>query len=363
MDNNQPSFPPEGNPQPQNGPMPPDFNQPQMGPMDGQMGQPMNPQMGQPMMNQPMNGQPMPMGQPMMNQPYPQQPMMKPPKQPMDPAKKKKLILGLSIGGGVLVLAIVAAIVIPILLRVDYSSAYSTAKELKSKVYEIYHSYDCEYVIDYVDSAYTTSKKYSEYIEGCKSVYSSATDDLVSQLEATDGVKRNDEIKAQFGRFKTEYTSLSAGDSDALSAKLSLWQARHDFIVAADDLDNNSSDAEYTAAAKFLIDSGNDSLKTYGEGWLERRLAITAAYRAYRASTSDWSTLYSEYTNKTNEYRDWVAANKPDINTIASLNFDDTSKMYSEFTKLYNLIAETYAKNYNHGSGDCTEIFGEVICE
>lgn len=293
---------------------------------------------------------------------YPQ-PMMRPPKQPMDPAKKKKLIIGFSIGGAVLALGIAAAIIIPILLRVDYAPAYATAKELKPKLYDIYYSYNCEYVVDYVDSVYTSTKSYAEYIEGCKEVYSSDTTELVTKLENTDGVKRNNEISTAFAKFKVEYDTLSSDDS--LAAKLDLWQARHNFVYAADDLSySSSSDAEFTAAANYLINSGNDSLKTYGEGWLERALVVAAAYRAYRAAS--WQTssqLYSEYNNKKSELSDWIAANRPDINTVAPLNFDNTSKMYSEFTKLYDLISATYEQNYNSGSGDCTEFLGEVYCE
>ena len=317
---------------------------------------------------QPMGpGQQMPMP-PYPPQSYPQQPMMppRPPKQPMDPAKKKKIILIISICSGILILGIIAAIVIPILLRVDYGPTYATAKELKTKVYNIYRSYDCEYVIDYVDSTYTTAKKYSEYIENCKKVYSSETDDLVLKLENMDGVKRNNEIKAQFEKFKSEYTALSSGNSDELDAKLNLWQARHNFVVAANDLSTSSSDAEYTAAAKYLTDSGNDTLKTYGEGWLERRIAINAAYRAWwnaSYSNPNYSQLKEDYNNKKNEYSDWLAANKPDIKTVAPLGFNDTSKMYNEFTKLYDLVAKTYEQNYNSGSGDCTEFLGEVSCD
>lgn len=318
-----------------------------------------------PVPNQPVQPQmPYPNGQYPYQPQYPQ-PQMRPPKQPMDPAKKKKIILISSICSGVVVLGIVAAIVIPILLRVDYAPAYAAVKELKPKVYDIYRSYDCEYVVDYVDSTYTSIKAYSEYIENCKATYSAGADDLVTKLENTDAVKRNDEIKAQFSKFKSEYSKLSSGDNDTLIEKLNLWQARHNFVYTADDLSySSSSDAEFTTAANYLINSGNDALKTYGEGWLERSIAVAAAYRAYRsASWQTSSQLYTEYTNKRNEFNDWKAANRPDIKTVAPLNFDDTSKMYSEFSTLYNLISETYEQNYNSGSGDCTEFLGEVYCE
>ena len=351
MDNNNLS----GQPTPNQPIMQPNMSpnmQNNMPPMDGQMNQ-----MGQPM--------PMPQN---MNQPYPQpMPMMKPPKQPMDPAKKKRIILIVSLVSGLAVAGIVAAVLIPILLKINYGPAYQTAKELKPNIYEIYQSYDCEYVIDYVDSSYTSTKTYGEYIEGCKEVYSSKTDDLIAKLENTDGVKRNSEIKNQFDKFKTEYSAISAGNSEELAGKLALWQAWHNMKVAANDLDySSSSDAEFTTAANYLINSGNDTLKTYGENWLEKSLEVAAAYRTYRNtswSSSDYNTNRNNYNNKRNELSDWVATNKPDINAIAPLSFDDTYKMYSEFNKLYDLIARTYEQNYNSGSNDCDEFLSEVYCE
>ena len=302
---------------------------------------------------------------PNMGQPYPQQ-MMRPPKKPMDPAKKKRIIVIVLIISGVVVVGVALAIVLPIIFRVDYSTAYNTVNELQPKIYDIYQSYDCRYVVEYVDSTYTSTKSYDEYIEGCKEVYNSETGDLIDKLENTDGVRRNDEIKIQFGKFKNEYTILSAGDTEELNYKLGLWQARHNFVVAADDLSYSSSDAEFTAAANYLINSGNDTLKTYGEGWLERKLDIAAAYRAYDGvswSNSNYKALRDAYNNKKNEFSDWLAANKPDISTVVPLNFSNASKLYEEFKKLDNLITETYALNYNSGSGDCTEFLGEVYCE
>lgn len=333
----------------------------------------------QPNMGAPVNGQFGPMGQPMqpgtgpnmqpnMGQmgPYPQ-PMMKQPKQPMDPAKKKKIVLIVVIISILAVVGIALAIILPIVLRVDYSSAYNTAKDLKSDIYDIYQSYDCEYVIDYVDSSYTTIKRYDDYIEGCKEIYNQDVDNLVNQLENTDGVRRNAEIKTQFEKFKNEYTSLSAGDAEELSYKLSLWKARHDFVIALDGLSYESSDADFTKAASYLIDSGNDTLKTYGEGWLEWKKNLAEAYRAYNnapwSNYNNYKALREVFDNKKKEYEDWLATNKPNINDVAPLNFNDASKMYSEFNKLYDLIRETYQKNYNSGSSDCTEFLGEVYCE
>jgi len=303
---------------------------------------------------------------PNMGQSYPPQ-MMRPPKQPMDPKKRKTIILVVSIVSGVVVLGIALAIILPMVLKVNYSASYKTAKELKPYIYDIYQSYDCGYIVDDVDASYVSDKEYGEYIDKCKEVYDSKTNDLVSQLEGTDGVRRNDDIKNQFGKFKNEYNALSSGNTDELDYKLGLWQAWHSFYIAVDDLSYSDTDAEFTTAGNYLINSGNDTLKSYGEGWLERSLVVAAAYRAYdNASWSDYSAyqnLQDTYYDKKAEFEDWVAANKPDINTVAPLKFDDTSKMYTEFDRLYTLISDTYEKNYNYGSEDCDEFLSDVYCD
>ena len=357
--------------QPANGSMPTDqnANQPMPNKSKNQQGQMDEQQMGGQTMNgqsnpQMMNGQPMGPNQPMnnampMGQPYPQ-PMMKPPKQPMDPAKKKKLILGLSIGGAVLVLGIAAAIIVPILLRVDYGPAYKVAKELKNDIYDIYQDYDCEYVVDYLESTYTTVKTYNDYIEGCKETMKRS--DLVDQLANTEGVKRNSEIQAKFNDFQTLYDSVIPNQED-LEKKLNAYKARHEFVITMDDVSYSSSDAEITAAANILINSGDDALKTYGEGWVEKYLAAAHAYQDFY-NTPGWdSGKYAIKNNADTERKNWVSANKPDIKSLYPLNVENTSKLYSEYNKLYDLISDTYEKNYNSNSGDCVEFLGEVVCD
>lgn len=342
--------------------------QPQPAVQPGQSAQPQPPVQGQP---QPYQGQAQPQPYPPQpaqgqyqqpyQQPYGPQPM---PKQPMDPAKKKKIILIVSICSGILVLGIIAAIVIPIILRVDYAPAYKTAKELKPKLYAIYQDYDCDYITRYVNSSYTSAKTYGEYVSGCLETLDSSTDTLVTNLGATAGITRNTEIRAQYDRFVSEYNKISTGSTEDLAKLIAYYEAWHNFKIGADDVNwRTTSDATITAAANYLIESGHDTLKSYGETWLKYALEVAAAYRAYDNATSNYSALYSDYSKKNSEMREWATANQPDMSTLVPLNFADTSKMYSEFTTLYNMIAQTYEDNYNSGSGDCTEFLGDVYCD
>ena len=328
MDNNsQPNFPPQQ-------PYPPMPNQPQY------------PQ------------QPYP---PMPNQPYGYQaPQPRPPKQPMNPKKKKAIITWCCVGGGVVVLGIAAAIILPILFRVDYSTAYKTAKEVDNEVYEIYNNYDCESVIDYLSSTDTTVKTYEEYIEGCKETMTKS--DLVDKLGNTDGVKKDKAIKEQFENFKSIYDAIIQ-DPEVLEEKLKAYSAQHSFYVAVSKLNHASPESEVTAAAQILIDSGVDALATYGEGWVEKALDVARAYQEYKNTTSGYSAKYNAYKEKENEQRSWAAANKPDVKSLYALNIENTSKLNSSFDKLYELIRSTYEKNYNKDSGDCVEFLDEVTCD
>ena len=198
-------------------------------------------------------------------------------------------------------------------------------------------------------------------------MYGSGTTELVMELGNSAAVKKNSEIKALYEKFKNEYEKVTSGNAESLDKNLSLWRARHNFVLAIEDITYASSDAEITAAAKNLIDSGNDTLKAYGEGWLEKTLAVSAAYRTYRdtsRSNPDYNSVRNNYDNLVKERSDYIATNKPDLSSIAPLKFDDTSILYQNYSDLHSLISDTYEKNYNYDSGDCREFSsGEVICD
>ncbi len=74
-------------------------------------------------------------------------------------------------------------------------------------------------------------------------------------------------------------------NADELNSKLDLYKTWHSYVVAVDDLSASDTDAKIQSAANILINSGNDSFKTYGEGWLEQTMNYVRAYRAYQNSS------------------------------------------------------------------------------
>lgn len=299
--------------------------------------------------------------------PIMQQPMNtpKPQKQPMNPATKKKIIKYSVIGVCAVVMLAVAGVVISIVTRVDYGPAYNAAKELRTKVRDINSDSNCQYAVEYVDSAYTSDATYSGYVEKCK-LLTDDVDDLINKLGDTAGVKRNKEIENKFQVFKTDFYA-SMPDAGALSQKLDLYVAWHKYTVLLDSFTiSKLTEAELTNAASILINSGNETLKDYGEGWLEITLAYLRAYQAYEAASytdPNKSTLRNERDQASSAQRLWVSQNKPSIKTVAPIELQSTTKMYSDFNSLYSLISDAYEEHYNKDSGDCTEFLGEVVCD
>ena len=297
--------------------------------------------------------------------PQPAAPVVSAPAQPVAPAKKNNgLIIGIIAGASALVVATIGIIIAVILLKVDYSEAYKVAKELKPEVSTVYQGISCMRTLDYVDSVYTSPSSYNDYADECYEAIVKVQD-LTPKLGATAGVRKNSEIKAQFEKFSTGLNE-TLPSADGLKARFDIYKAWHEFKYIGDDIRTSSADSEVAAAVAPLINSGNAVLKAYGEGWQASVLALNQAYRTYDSlsySDPNKSSARVAYQDAQASHKNWVAANKPNINQLGGLEFNKSSQMASEWNKLYDLISETYAENYNSGSGDCSEFLGAVYCD
>lgn len=263
---------------------------------------------------------------------------------PVAPAKKNELMIGCLIGIGALIVTVITIVVIVIVSQVDYTETYEVATELKPKVYNIYQDYDCGYVREFVKSAYTTDRQYSEYVEGCRTV-SNGVDELVVKLGETAGVKQNTEIREEFLAFQKSLAEVMPNQNE-LEENLKIYEIWHKYVVAKSNLSASSStEAEVRSAAKILIDSGNETFKTYGEGWLEVTLAYLQAYHAYNNASyfdANKSTLRDEMKNKQTKQDNWVKANQPDVTEMGKVDGGSRVTMYNHYMKLYSLVQEMY---------------------
>ena len=280
----------------------------------------------------------------------------------MNPKPKKTIIILCIIGGAVIIVGVLAIILIPIIFRADYSEAYNIAKELDEKISKLSYNNDCDYVTSYYDSGYTSNKTFNGYIENCLAV-TDGLGDLVDRLGQTSGIKRDSNLQNAYNGFKTAFDKLAI-DSSSLSAKLDIYKTWHTFKVAEYDLDTNSTDSAYNTAGSILTESSNDTLKEYGAGWLELALAKAKTYKAY--DTASYGSGYTEkrdaYYNAREALEKYIQEKEPDIEAMAPINMENSEAVVTRFEDLFRGIANTYAKHYNKGSGDCTEFLDEVYC-
>lgn len=286
------------------------------------------------------------------------------PKAPMGPAKKKKLIIMISSIAGVVAVGAIAIMILVLALRVNYGETYRAARELKAEVSRLYTNGDCDYAVSSVGSEYVSEQRYDEYVESCRSAVA-GIDEGTEKLAATAGVRRNKEIKAQFETYRAAL-SEAFSDREELDRKLDLYAAWHKYTVMAEGLSvDEATEEEVRAVANILVESGDEALKTYGEGWYEKTWAyVKATQDYYAAEYNDGNKEALRLTmNKLRaERQSYVSENKPDILEVVPLSFAGVANMYEEFTKMYKTISTMYEENYERGSGDCTEFLGEVIC-
>lgn len=316
---------------------------------------------------QPMPGQMPPMNQMNQNQPNQsfQQPMQQPtPKPPMDPAKKKKIITWCGVAGGVLILGVIAAVVLTMVFKVNYGESYRAMKDLKPKMASLLQSYNhaCVKITENYTSKWTSREDFAEDASNCREMFND-TADLLAKLGETSAIKRDHEISDQFKRVD-EGTQTLLANAEGLDEKLKLYEAWHEFALLISKLSYGSSaDSNFQAAAQPLINSGNETLKTFAEGWLTRALEISQATRdADNAPIGQWSAKNKIVREKKAELSDWTAENKPNLAEIAKLDFSNREKVATEFAKLREMIAKRYEQNYDPSSDDCTVFLDVVTC-
>lgn len=280
---------------------------------------------------------------------------------PLDPKTKKKIIMWTCVGGGVFVALSIIAIIFSLVFKINYGESYRKAGEVKDELSDLSrNSSACSRVANYVDSTWTSEKSYNDYIDKCLDSLDHDNSSVV-ELGNTSGVKRDDNIKAQYDKFKKAYDKAFPSRS-GVEETLKIYKAWHTFAVKSNAASNAIKDDDaYRKAADALKESGNSTLVEYAEGWLERALAYSKAYRTYMDGDSS-SAARTAMTEARTSFRSYVSQNEPDIEDIAEFEPGDTSDVYTAFNKLYSMISDAYEENYD-GKGDCVELLDSVYCD
>ena len=147
------------------------------------------------------------------------------PKQPLDPKKKKTIIIWV-------------IILVPMFLNVDYEPAFNAVKEIRSDISDIYYG-DCDSAISYVKSGYTSIANYSDYVSECIETMNKNVEEKFNAIANSAAIQRDDKLSKLFAPFKAAYDSLPKGDT--LTAGLKVYEAWHGFEVESRDVSYISS--------------------------------------------------------------------------------------------------------------------------
>lgn len=286
----------------------------------------------------------------------------KPAPKPLDPKTKKRIIMWTCIGGGIFIALSVIAIIVSLVFKTNYGESYRMAKEVKDELSDLSSNTGaCGRVASYVDSTWTNEKTYNDYVSKCLDSLDH-DDSKIIELGKTSGVKRDEDIKAQYDKFKKAYDQAFPSQT-GVEETLKVYKAWHTFVIKSNAASSAIKDDDaYRKAAETLKESGNKTLSEYADGWLERALAYSKAYRAYMDNDKAGSAERTAMTEARANFRSYINQNEPDIEDIAEFEPGDTSDVYTAFNRLYNMISEAYEENYD-GQGDCMELLDSVYCD
>jgi hypothetical protein len=262
-------------------------------------------------------------------------------KKPMDPKKKKNIIIWSCVGGGVLIAGIVAIVLVIILTKVDYEESYKIALQLDNKISTFYYNYDdCSDVVDDVNDTWSSTSSYSSRISDCKKAISKETIELVNKLAGTSGVARDSEVKAKFDAFNVEYQKAISSVNDDTEKTLDTYDSWHKFVYESDSIGFYSSTTEekINTIANYAINSGNDTFKAFGEQWKTKALEVYQARKAYDDATTNYSDLYKTFSTKRDALETWLENNLPKPSEVLPLSFDGNeytvNDAWNEFTSI-----------------------------
>lgn len=264
----------------------------------------------------------------------------------MDPKKKKNIIIWSCVGGGVLIAAIVAIVLVIVLTKVDYKETFEAADAADDIMYEFRSDYDdCTKVVSQVDSTWKDPDDYESLIINCKSAASDKYIPIIQKVGNTSGIQRDQDLKRLYELFAEEFKKNTDSFVEGLDAKLDVYKNWHKFIYYADDLSvytTGISDAKIDEVAGYAINSGNETIKNYGTEWATKLKAVINAYKEYR---SDYKK-YDDYSEKNKEFSKFVESNQPNITELIPLNFvDNYYSLDSVWDDLYDAVRKKYRDN------------------
>lgn len=252
------------------------------------------------------------------------------------------LIIGLAIGGVVLLGGIVTAIILLFFGgKVDYEATYKSFDAVETSMDAIDYG-DCYKVHSRIDSSYTSSSEYGDYITGCVEELV-ALESATSEFGKSSGAKHDEDIKKAYEAYKSILDSIYTKKSE-LESQLSIYNTYHEFYLTIENAstDVKSLESAIISAASLFEDTKNSALTEFAKGFREKGLAYVRAIDNYRNGSG---TSYSDIYDKMEDFTDYIENNAPEINDVTSLDFTKMNDLSSAYYDLYDAVRDAY---YDH---------------
>ena len=264
-------------------------------------------------------------------------------------SNKTNLWIGLGVGAFALVVGIVAAIVlIPQMMRPDYHKMNDAVVELEEELDHYFYNSACGDVEMYVDDEYTSIDEYNEFLKECKNdaenIYIH-----VAKFESESGVTKDNEINDLYAKFMVAFNK-KAPSKDQLESTLKVYEAVHSFLVAVDELEDDSDSlpapTEFSKATNYLINSGNEALKSLADGLNQHYDALYEAGQAFLSANPDddnYMDLYEVYSDASDDFSDYYDEQSEIINELEVFladTSDDEPSVNDSFEEMKSAIIE-----------------------
>lgn len=248
-------------------------------------------------------------------------------------SNQKKMVIAGVAAVAVVAVVVLGCILIPKMFGTDYKESARVAGELETVLDDAYDGYSavCYDAFSGAADESVSVEDYTKKVDACKEKLAEGRK-LASELGKTSGVKNDADIKAKYEAFE-EDAKVALPESDELDKTMNLYTSMHEFIVKLDEFEPDMSEDEIKNTANLLINTGNEALVKFGEGWRDRMIEVVRLYAKYE-DTGDY-TIVTQMMKKVEEMEDW--ANSSDVLTddeLGELDSDKVNDMLQKFIEL-----------------------------
>lgn len=252
-------------------------------------------------------------------------------------AKGPAKVAGIAVA--VLVILVGLIVLIVNVVRVDYEATVAKMQEVETKVSAFLSSSACETVVSAANLTTPTVEDYKIEVRRCKNLTGGAWD-AVRELGETEGVSRNDAVRAEYERF-VEALKVALPDDAGLDEKLEVYGKWHEYVIGVSLMSYGGARSEFERLAGLLTGSENQVLASYGADWLRKTVAVANTYAEYEAAgknSAERIELRATYERRKKAVEEWEAAERPDVTKVLPLGFGETEGAASALAGLYDII-------------------------